>query len=288
MFNPDTPLSSRISTSPSTQTHFEFTRLSALAAARRYAPTISRYQPGPVSTQVGILIPALSKPGGGFTNGSNSLDASIARSTSLIAPLTLSPAGQSFFRALRKDASAMLYTPDVVGIRRDDGDRYNPEDDDFDAELDAIPADPTTRELEQPVAVNPQNQLPMGEFVAPYAINVLSAPPAVRSGKTFDDDTGCFKAVKARISRALSIFASQGDRVLVLSYDESAPIATVARVYCELLACSPVDDCSESFKNTFDSIVFAVPSKHRSSFRQAFELRLFEDELNYALSDQDE
>ena len=58
---------------------------------------------------------------------------------------------------------ALLYSPSVVGLRRDDADHFKLTNDNFDSELDTIPADPTTRDLEASSAVNAQNQRAMGE-----------------------------------------------------------------------------------------------------------------------------
>jgi hypothetical protein len=189
----------------------------------------------------------------------------------------------------------LLYSPSVVGLRRDDADHFELTNDDFDGELDAIPADPTTKDLEAPPAVNAQNQRAMGEYVAPYFMNVLSAAPvlagALRStlhtSSEFESDRLLRQTVKSRIARALRLFAARGDTTLVLGafgYEEGTPIVMVAQIYAELLACSPnPGDTDGEFRNVFRKVIFAVPAKLHSMFRRSFEMRIFEDELIHSL-----
>lgn len=62
----------------------------------------------------------------------------------------------------------------IIGLCRDDADHFGLTNDDFDGELDAIPADPTTKDLEAPPVVNAQNKRARGEYVSPYSVNVVS------------------------------------------------------------------------------------------------------------------
>jgi len=235
--------------------------------------------------------------------GSSSFNAVLARSTSLISSLT-STIAHPFFASLRErtrlanpaaaalSTDALLYSPSVVGLRRDDADHFELTNDDFDGELDAIPADPTTKDLEAPPAVNAQNQRAMGEYVAPYFMNVVSAAPilagAFRSfshaSSEFESDCLLRQAVKSRIARALRLFAARGDTTLVLGvfgYEEGTPIVMIAQIYAELLACSPNpgDVTDGEFRNVFQKVIFAVPAKLHSMFRNTFEMRIFEDKL---------
>jgi hypothetical protein len=190
---------------------------------------------------------------------------------------------------------ALLYSPSVVGLRRDDADHFELTNDDFDGELDAIPADPTTKDLEAPPAVNAQNQRAMGEYVAPYFMNVLSAAPvlagAFRTSHTsseFESDRLLRQTVKSRIARALRVFAARGDTTVVLGafgYEEGTPIVMVAQIYAELFACSSNggDVTDGEFRNVFQKVIFAIPAKLHSMFRKTFEMRIFEDELIHSL-----
>ncbi len=285
---------------------FEFSRRSTLSIVRRLyltnqPPTQSPYRVH--NSNIGVLSPLSRRPGSGFLGGSSSFNAVLARSTSLISSLT-STIAHPFFASLRErtrlanpaaaalSTDALLYSPSVVGLRRDDADHFELTNDDFDGELDAIPADPTTKDLEAPPAVNAQNQRAMGEYVAPYFMNVVSAAPilagAFRSfshaSSEFESDCLLRQAVKSRIARALRLFAARGDTTLVLGvfgYEEGTPIVMIAQIYAELLACSPNpgDVTDGEFRNVFQKVIFAVPAKLHSMFRNTFEMRIFEDKL---------
>jgi len=207
---------------------------------------------------------------------------------------------------------SLIYSPGIVGIRRDDGDGFNSVDDDFSPELDAIPADPTTAELELPPAVNTSNQKAMGEYTTPYIMNVISAIPVnahliratAKSSPSASPSTSpkesitCVaspsvefairKSMKDRMGRALRAFELNRDRVLVLGafgYNEGVAVDVAAQIWAELLACTPSDDAEGNgrFRNVFEKVIFAVPGKHHALFRQAFDMRVFEDELEREL-----
>lgn len=186
----------------------------------------------------------------------------------------------------------MLYSPSIVGLRRDDSDRFEVSNEDFYGELDAIPADPTTKDLEAPPAINAQNQRAMGEYVAPYFMNVLSAaPPHSGSFRSASDPSSesethhvMRQTIKSRITRALRLFAARGDSTLILcafGCEEGTSIETVAQIYAELLACSSgTGDVGDGeFTNVFEKVVFAIPGRLHSTFRKTFEMRVYEDEL---------
>lgn len=284
---------------------FEFSRHSTLSIVRRLyitnqPPTQFPYRVH--NSNIGILSPLSRRPGSGFLSGSSTFNAVLARSTSLISSLT-STLAHPFFASLRErtrlanpataalSTDALLYSPSVVGLRRDDADHFELRNDGFDGELDAIPADPTTKDLEVPPAVNAQNQRAMGEYVSPYFMNVVSAAPiladAFRSSHTcseFESDRLLRQTVKSRIARVLRLFAARGDTTLVLGalgYEEGTPIVMVAQIYAELLACSPNpgDVLDGEFRNVFQKVIFAVPAKVHSMFRSTFEMRIFEDKL---------
>ena len=285
---------------------FEFSRYSTLSIVRRLnltnqPPTQAPYRVH--NSNIGVLSPLSRRPGSGFLSGSSTYNAVLARSTSLISSLT-STLAQPFYASLRErtrlanpavaalSTDALLYSPSIVGLRRDDADHFELTNDDFDGELDAIPADPTTKDLEAPPAVNAQNQRAMGEYVAPYYMNVVSAAPILvgpfrsnsHTPSEFEFDLLLRQAVKSRIARVLRLFADRGDTTLILGafgYEEGTPIVMVAQIYAELLACSPNsgDVADGEFRNVFQKVIFALPAKLNSVFRNAFEMRIFEDDL---------
>lgn len=290
-------------------TIFEFSRFSTLSIVRRLYLTNQPSTQAPYrvhNSNIGILSTLSRRPGSGFLSGSSTYNAVLARSTSLISSLT-STLARPFFASLRErtrlpnpaaaalSTDALLYSPSVVGLRRDDADHFELTNDDFDGELDAIPADPTTKDLEAPPAVNAQNQRAMGEYVAPYFMNVLSAAPvlagAFRTSHTsseFESDRLLRQTVKSRIARALRVFAARGDTTVVLGafgYEEGTPIVMVAQIYAELFACSSNggDVTDGEFRNVFQKVIFAIPAKLHSMFRKTFEMRIFEDELIHSL-----
>jgi hypothetical protein len=288
-------------------TSFEFSRNSVLSIVRRLY--LTSQPPNTVSyrvhnSNIGVLSSLSSRhPGSGFLRGSSTFNAVLARSSSLISSLT-SISAQPFF-ALSRDLArsnepavvalstdAMLYSPSIVGLRRDDSDRFEMSNDDFDGELDAIPADPTTKDLETPPAINAQSQRAMGEYVSPYFMNVLCAAPvhagsfrsAMYSSPNFETNRIVRRTIKSRIARALRIFAARGDSTLVLcafGCEEGTSINTIAEVYAELLACSssPEDVEDGEFKDVFEKVIFTIPGKLHSTFRKTFEMRVYEDEL---------
>ncbi|TFY74479.1 hypothetical protein EWM64_g9532 [Hericium alpestre] len=273
-------------------------------------------------TSIGVLSSASPRcPGGAYLSGSSEPEAVLARSTSLVASLH-TPQAQQFYRDAKLYAKehgatffphSLVYSPAVVGLRRDDEDRFNKVDDDFDPEMDAIPADPTTKELELPPAVNGQNQKAMGEYVAPYVMNVVSAVPvlasSIRSARhlqslpahssTTPSSTTCAppspiaiedtirRTMKERMARVLRLFELRGDRVLVLGAfgcNEGNSVDTVARIWAELIACNPGEDGTGAFRNVFEKVVFAVPGKLYVPFRESFDMRVYEDRLEAELS----
>lgn len=287
-------------------TTFEFSRNSAPSIVRRLYLTNNPPAQVPYrvhDSHIGVLSPLSRRPGSGFLSGSSTFNAILARSTSLISSLS-STLAHPFFTSLRERASfanpavaalstdALLYTPSVVGLRRDDADHFELANDDFDGELDAIPADPTTKDLEAPPAVNAQNQRAMGEYVAPYFMNVLSAAPvlagafrsASHTSSEVESDRLLRQTLKSRVARVLRVFAARGDSTLVLGvfgYEEGTPVTMVAQIYAELLTCAvnPEDVTDGEFRNIFQRVVFAVPAKLHCAFRKAFEMRIYEDEL---------
>ncbi|THH13230.1 hypothetical protein EW146_g6968 [Bondarzewia mesenterica] len=310
------------SSMPFTKTAVIFSKRSPLALARRLylesAPS-QKLSPHPLhNSTVGVLSSASPRrAGGAFLNGSSEPDALLARSTSLVASLG-TPQARSFYTELQKYTKkhgagfyphCMVYSPGVVGFRRDDEDRYDVRDDDFDPELDAIPADPTTAELENPPAVNSQNRRAMGEYVAPYLMNIISvaavnassvhsapspSPPPSTELDSYsltgpeNVEAAIRRTMKERVGRALRLFELHGNRTLVVGAfgcNQGLAVETIARIYAELLFCSDGNEGDGRFRGVFDKVVFSLSSKLRTPFQEAFEMRIYEDELTSAMDD---
>ncbi|KAI0044261.1 hypothetical protein FA95DRAFT_293544 [Auriscalpium vulgare] len=284
-FYPSTAVISPLTPSAPSSTIIEFSKHSIPAVVRRLFhtdPAVRQDSPSPTASNIGVLSCAAGfRPGGGVLKGSSTPDATLSRNTSLLASLA-SPASKTFFAAAKLEGKQhpgalplpslpipppLLYSPGVVGFRRADDDRFDVYDKNFDAERDAIPADPMTRELESPPAVEPQSQRAMGEYVAPYYMNVVSAASVSQEViRSLRDDASSLAArgiLKLRISRALRVLAARGNRTLVLGafgVDEGVPVDLLAQ-----------------------KVVFAIPPKHLAPFQKGFEMRKYEDELVSAL-----
>ena len=302
------------------RTAIEFSKYSAVNRSRRlYLDSVASQKttPYPIrQTTIGVLTSAsVHRPGGAYLSGGTEPDAVLARSTSLVASLS-TPEARQFYSEMKKYTKeygagffphSLVYSPSIVGFRRDDDDHFNVQDDDFDPELDAIPADPTTAELELPPAVNAQNQRAMGEYVSPYLMNVVSAVPVnantIRTASSPppfpSNDSTSFsptstetveatirQTVKDRLGRALRLFELHGDRKLVLGAfgcREGLSVEVVAQIYAELLACNVGENGDGRFRDVFEKVVFSLPGKLCAPFRTAFQMRVFDDELNRAL-----
>jgi hypothetical protein len=68
-------------------------------------------------------------------------------------------------------------------------------------------------------------------------------------------------------------------------YEEGTPVVMVAQIYAELLACAPNpgDVADREFRNVFQKVIFTIPAKQQSMFRESFEMRVYEDELMRSL-----
>ncbi|KAH9941925.1 hypothetical protein B0H21DRAFT_780095 [Amylocystis lapponica] len=279
------------------KTTIEFTRNTTLTAALRLTHTFSHLHSHNSTslprTTLGVLSFASRKrPGGGFLHGGDDQEEAIARLSSLVASLA-APAARDFYKEHKKywveDGSglqdhSMVYSPGVVVFRND---------------VDGV------RALDARAAVSDDSV--GGEFISPFTINVLSSVPvnaaAVRDKHTilpsevtlFED--GIRSAMKERMARALHVFEERGDKTLVLGAfgcgSNENKVEMVARVWAELLVCGDSEGGAEGkgkrrearFKNIFERVVFAVPGKLFEPFKEAFEMRVFEEELALATMD---
>jgi uncharacterized protein (TIGR02452 family) len=174
---------------------------------------------------IGILnFASAKKPGGGFINGAQAQEESIARSSTLY-PTLMTSTAQQFYTLHNRDAKdgyyshAMIYSPGVV-IIRDDG----------------------------------------GGWTDPLTVDVLTSP-AVNAGVVLKKHPGSEvtveEAMRERMGRILFLFEEQGVPDLVLgSFGTGVfrnDVGMVARIWAELLL-SP----GARYKDSFDNVLFAV------------------------------
>ncbi|KAJ7751222.1 hypothetical protein DFH07DRAFT_904326 [Mycena maculata] len=234
-YAPDSLLSAWASAHPSNPTTtgatIEILQTTTLAAARA-AAIAGRSRP------IGLLnFASAEQPGGGFINGANAQEESIARSGSLYASL-MTPTAQQFYSLHTEDGKggwythAMVYSPRIVLFRDDDG-----------------------------------------AWVPPMEVDVLTSP-AVHAGlvrkrsSSSDVEAKIARTMRERMARLLFLFERRQVRTLVLgSFGTGVfqnDVDTVAAIWAELL--------SGRFKTSFDYVAFAVVDGATCGrFRKAFE-----------------
>ncbi|KAJ7673958.1 hypothetical protein DFH06DRAFT_1173645 [Mycena polygramma] len=227
-FNPAQPHPAAINTI------IEFLETTTLDAAR--GAGIKGYK-----RPIGVLnFASAEQPGGGFINGAQAQEESLARSSTLYASL-MTPTAQQFYSLHSADGRdgfythAMVYSPHVVAFRTDDG-----------------------------------------AMIQPMKIDVLTSPAVhaslVRkraSGTAVERDIR--RAMRERMARILFLFERRQVLNLILgSFGTGVfqnDVDTVAEIWAELL-CGP----SARFGRSFHYVAFAVvdnPTYLR--FRHAFE-----------------
>jgi hypothetical protein len=104
-----------------------------------------------------------------------------------------------------------------------------------------------------------------------------------------------------RLGRVLRTFEERGDRAIVLGAygcgSSEVSVEMVAGVWAELLVCGEEEQEGEErrseggeegekqearFKDVFEHVVFAVPGKLFAPFKEAFEMRVLETQINDA------
>jgi hypothetical protein len=234
----------------------------------------------------------------------------IIRSSSLITNLLDSSAGQMFYDEHKKldDGSGlhdhgMLYSPGVMVIRQDFADEATKvEDEELDHVVSLSSHFPDANAVARRQSAD-QSTISSGTFISPYTINVISAVPVsagvVRSKhiilpedkQLFED--GIRRAMKERMARILKLFESRGDKIIILGAfgcgcSSQNSVETVASIWAELLVSGDRDGQTKqeaSFKDVFEKVVFAVPGKLFTPFKQAFDMRVFEEEVASAALD---
>ena len=197
--------------------------------------------------KIGVLnFASATKPGGGFKNGAEAQEESIARSSTLY-PCLMTDEATKFYRLHSRESAdnhpayyshAIVYSPKVTVFRDDDG-----------------------------------------LFTYPFNIDVLTCA-AVNAGevrKTISVpgrpglEVGIEKEMKERMGRILFVFEQAGVRNIILGTFGTGvfrnDVTIVARIWAHLLI---VPDAR--FKDSFDRIIFAITGdKTFGDFQSAFE-----------------
>ena len=293
-------------------THIDFSPSSTISAAHTLSiscPDLvtpsSRF--GPSTTKIGLLCSVSHKSKGGKLQGFDDHTDALLRSSSLVTNLLDSQAARLFYEKHKEtwkrsqgsgihDNSA-LYAPGVAVFRKDDVEakpvkgEADAEDDEFEliisAERDANLVDNRS----------PRASEEQGRFISPYVVNVLAAVPVSASvvhKKRFTlpqerptVDSEIRSLMRERMTRCLRVFEQRGDRAIVLGAfgcgcSSQNSVDVVASLWAELVACQ-----GARFKDVFDRIVFAVSGKQYAPFKRAFEMRLFEEQVDLALDSDD-
>ena len=299
---------------PPRQTQIEFTPSSALAAAHVlnnscHDLVTPSSRSGPPTSKIGLLCSVSHKSKGGRLQGFDDHTDALLRSSSLVTNLLDSQAAHSFYEQHKESwkqsegsglhDNSMLYAPGVAVFRKDgmeeeatQGEGADAEDDEFELIISAQP-DANLMDNRSP----PHTMEGRGRFISPYAINVLSAVPVSASvvrKKRFTlpqerpiVDAEIRSLMRERLARCLRVFEQRGDRAIVLGAfgcgcSSQNSVDMVASLWAELVACE-----GARFKDVFERIVFAVSGKQYTPFRRAFEMRLFEEQVDFALGSSD-
>lgn len=240
-----TTTTSMIATNVLPPTEISILEISTLDGARYLATNASQ------SGKIGVLnFASAKKPGGGFLNGAQAQEESIARSSTLYPTLMLD-ISQTFYTHHTRDSKggyyshAMIYSPDVVVFRNDDG-----------------------------------------GWVEPFQVDVLTSP-AVNAGVVRKmlrrrlgakpEEERIEKVMKARMGRILFLFEKQGVKNIVLGSFGTGVfqnnVDVVATIWADLLSTPEA-----RFKNSFDRVVFAILGRKTFvEFEDSFRARSAED-----------
>ncbi|PPQ90266.1 hypothetical protein CVT25_013092 [Psilocybe cyanescens] len=251
-FEPECEVSLWASTTPPNEsmapshTHISVLNISTLDAARLLN---NAYKNNPMEhdTRTGVLnFASATKPGGGFKNGAEAQEESIARSSTLYSTLRTDEASR-FYKLHKAESAqnaaayyshAIIYSPKVMVFRDDDG-----------------------------------------EWTYPFDVDVLSCA-AVNAGelkKTLNGpissglDVFVEKEMSERMGRILYVFEQHRIRNIVLGTFGTGvfrnSVATVARIWAQLLILPDA-----RFKHSFDRIVFAITGGETfADFQSAFD-----------------
>ncbi|EJT98159.1 hypothetical protein DACRYDRAFT_83903 [Dacryopinax primogenitus] len=222
-------------------TNFGIFNRTTLSAARE----LRKQHPSRLS-RIGVLnFASATKPGGGFLNGAEAQEESLARSSALYESL-MSPQGQKFYelhKSVRTDGfytHAMIYSPGVVVFRDDDG-----------------------------------------VTIEPYTVDMVTSPAVnagvVRQKLDLEEVERLIeREMTERMARILWLFRAKGCRHLVLGSFGTGVfqnnISMVASTWAELLALP-----HSKFFAVFERVEFAVLGNATfDEFRAAFEAKLMD------------
>lgn len=229
----------------SSPTHISVLHVSTLDAARLLENV---YKNNPSKRgKTGVLnFASATKPGGGFKNGAEAQEESIARSSTLY-PCLMTDEAAKFYKLHSRESAdnhpayyshAIVYSPKVTVFRDDDG-----------------------------------------FFTYPFNVDVLTCA-AVNAGEVRKTvsvpgrsglEVGIEKEMTERMGRILFVFEKAGVRNIILGTFGTGvfrnDVAIVARIWAHLLI---VPDAR--FKDSFDRIIFAITGdKTFGDFQSAFE-----------------
>jgi uncharacterized protein (TIGR02452 family) len=229
----------------SSSTHISVLHVSTLDAAR-LLENVFKNNPSQRG-KIGVLnFASATKPGGGFKNGAEAQEESIARSSTLY-PCLMTDEAAKFYKLHSRESAenhpayyshAIVYSPKVTVFRDDDG----------------IFTYPFNVDVLTCAAVN-----------AGEVRKTITVP--VRSGL----EVGIEKEMTERMGRILFVFEQERVRNIILGTFGTGvfrnDVAIVARIWAHLLI---VPDAR--FKDSFDRIIFAITGdKTFSDFQSAFE-----------------
>ncbi|EJD08153.1 uncharacterized protein FOMMEDRAFT_144210 [Fomitiporia mediterranea MF3/22] len=230
---------------------------STLAGARLLATTTARLGSSSVETErddnkIGILNFASAKhPGGGFLNGAEAQEESVARSSTLY-PSLMCPVAEPFYTLHRHDPQAgyyshsMIYSPNVLLLRDDEG------------------------SWQRPV---------VADILTSPAVNAGVVKQSVMGRLSPKSETAKIERVmRERASRALYAFERNGVRHLVLGAWGCGvfqnDVRTIATIWADLLGRE-----ESRFRRSFDRVIFAVlGEKMYKEFEAAFTVRVRGDD----------
>jgi hypothetical protein len=213
---------------------------------------------------------------------------------------------------------SMVYSPGVVVFRKEDDDTLDYAPPVPSATTNTKLRSKSKSQPSPAPAPTPTSTLTSGTAttIPPYPLNILSsAPPsyaAIHQTYTITPSTshiftsGIKSVLTQRLGRVLRTFEERGDNAIVLGAfgcgSSEVSVEMVAGVWAELLVCGEDEvkvggevlegslsaenkSCEGGgrearFKDVFEHVVFAVPGKLFAPFKEAFEMRVLEAQVN--------
>jgi len=226
-------------------THISILEISTMDAAR-LLESVYTNNPGEICTTGVLNFASATKPGGGFQNGAEAQEESIARASTLY-PTLMTDNAQKFYKLHKLEneqnarayySHAMIYSPKITVFRDDDG-----------------------------------------LWTRPFDVDVLTCA-AVNAGEILKNTVGpttsgvnvsIEKEMTERMGRILFLFEQKGVRNIVLGTFGTGvfknDIATVTRIWASLLLLP-----TARFLDSFDRIIFAVTGEDTfANFNSGFE-----------------